>query len=64
VIFHDSTLTEVARRRPASLEALAEIPGVGRSKLERYGGAVIAVVAESTTGPRGDSTTGEPDPAP
>jgi ATP-dependent DNA helicase RecQ len=60
VIFHDSTLTEVARRRPASLTALAEIPGVGRSKLERYGGAVIAVVAESVAGTRG----GAPDPAP
>ena len=47
VIFHDSTLNEVARRRPASLAALAEIPGVGRSKLERYGAAVIALVAES-----------------
>jgi ATP-dependent DNA helicase RecQ len=48
VIFHDSTLAEVARRRPGSLAALAEIPGVGRSKLERYGAAVIAVVAGST----------------
>jgi ATP-dependent DNA helicase RecQ len=63
VIFHDSTLTEVARRRPASLAALAEIPGVGRSKLERYGGAVMAVVAESMTGPRGGTTAGAPDPA-
>jgi ATP-dependent DNA helicase RecQ len=45
VIFHDSTLIEVARRRPASLTALAEIPGIGRSKRERYGSAVIAVVA-------------------
>jgi ATP-dependent DNA helicase RecQ len=64
VIFHDSTLTEVARRRPASLEALAQIPGVGRSKLERYGGAVIAVVAESETGTRGGTTAGTPDPTP
>jgi ATP-dependent DNA helicase RecQ len=47
VIFHDSTLTEVARRRPVSLEALAQIPGVGRSKLERYGSEVVAIVAES-----------------
>jgi superfamily II DNA helicase RecQ len=54
----------VARRRPASLAALAEIPGVGRSKLERYGAAVIAVVAENVTGPRGDTTAGAPDPAP
>ncbi|HYM72854.1 MAG TPA: DNA helicase RecQ [Stellaceae bacterium] len=45
VIFHDATLVEVARRRPASLDALAEIPGVGRSKLDRYGAAVLAVTA-------------------
>ena len=45
VIFHDATLIEVARRRPATLTTLAEVPGIGRSKLERYGSAVIAVVA-------------------
>jgi ATP-dependent DNA helicase RecQ len=46
VIFHDATLIEVARRRPASLEALAEVPGIGRSKLDRYGAALLAVIAE------------------
>jgi ATP-dependent DNA helicase RecQ len=64
VIFHDSTLTEVARRRPASLASLAEIPGVGRSKLERYGSAVIAVVAESKTGMGGGNTAGDADSVP
>ena len=49
VIFHDSTLIEVARRRPASLEVLAHVPGIGRSKLERYGKAVIGIVSESVT---------------
>ncbi len=44
VIFHDATLIEIARRRPASLDSLAEIPGIGRSKLDRYGDAVLAVV--------------------
>jgi ATP-dependent DNA helicase RecQ len=43
VIFHDATLVEVARRCPASLDALADIPGIGRSKLDRYGAAVLAV---------------------
>jgi ATP-dependent DNA helicase RecQ len=45
VIFHDATLIEVARRRPSSLEALGDIPGIGRSKLDRYGAAVLAVTA-------------------
>jgi len=48
VIFHDATLVEVARRRPASLDALADIPGIGRSKLDRYGAALLAVTAGAT----------------
>jgi ATP-dependent DNA helicase RecQ len=48
VIFHDTTLLEVARRRPASLDTLAEIPGIGRSKLDRYGPALLAVTTGST----------------
>jgi ATP-dependent DNA helicase RecQ len=48
VIFHDATLIEVARRRPLSLDALADIPGIGRSKLDRYGAAVLAVAARAS----------------
>jgi ATP-dependent DNA helicase RecQ len=44
VVFHDSTLIEVARLRPNSLAALAGIPGIGQTKLDRYGSAVIAIV--------------------
>jgi ATP-dependent DNA helicase RecQ len=46
VIFHDSTLTEIARRRPDSLTALASISGVGSSKLQHYGSAIIDIVAQ------------------
>jgi ATP-dependent DNA helicase RecQ len=48
VIFHDATLIEVARRRPVSLDALADIPGIGRSKLDRYGAAVLRITGEAT----------------
>jgi len=51
VIFHDSTLLEVARRRPISLTSLATIPGVGASKLERYGSTIIGLVAQKTLDP-------------
>ncbi len=47
VIFHDATLIEVARRRPVSLTSLATIPGVGASKLDRYGRAIIEIVSRS-----------------
>jgi ATP-dependent DNA helicase RecQ len=44
VIFHDTTLAAIATARPGSLTALAEIPGMGRTKLDRYGAAVLAAV--------------------
>ena len=47
VIFHDATLSAIARQRPASLDALAKISGVGQSKLKRYGDDVLRVVRES-----------------
>jgi ATP-dependent DNA helicase RecQ len=45
VIFHDTTLIAIATARPASLGALAEIPGMGTTKLDRYGATVLATVA-------------------
>jgi DNA helicase-2/ATP-dependent DNA helicase PcrA len=48
LIFHNSTLAEIAGRRPASLAELAAVPGVGPQKLERYGEEVLAALeAES-----------------
>ena len=47
VIFHDATLLEIARRRPTTLAALSTIPGIGRSKLDRYGEAVLAVIRDA-----------------
>ena len=44
VVFHDRTLVEVVGRRPRSLEELARIGGVGQSKLDRYGIALLAVL--------------------
>lgn len=44
VVFHDKTLLAMAASRPLSLEALAEIPGVGASKLAKYGDAFLDVL--------------------
>jgi ATP-dependent DNA helicase RecQ len=41
VIFHDSTLREIAARKPQGLSELAEVQGVGAVKLERYGQAML-----------------------
>jgi ATP-dependent DNA helicase RecQ len=44
VIFHDATLREIAAAKPASLEELGQIKGVGASKLQRYGGRVLRLL--------------------
>lgn len=49
VVFTDATLTAIAEARPESLEELAKLPGVGASKLEKYGETVLAVLVESST---------------
>jgi len=46
VILHDSALREIAARKPSTLAELGEISGLGVKKLEAYGEAVLAVVAE------------------
>ena len=46
VIFHDATLKEMVRLRPASLEDLAAVHGVGQKKLDSYGDAFLEVLAE------------------
>ncbi|MGI8523833.1 MAG: ATP-dependent DNA helicase UvrD2 [Nocardioides sp.] len=44
VVFTDATLQLVAEHKPASAEALLRISGVGRSKLDRYGVDLLALV--------------------
>ncbi|WP_440711574.1 DNA helicase RecQ [Herbiconiux sp. YIM B11900] len=45
VVFHDATLAAVAAQRPASVEALAGIAGIGERKREAYGEGLIAAVS-------------------
>ncbi|MES1984212.1 MAG: DNA helicase RecQ [Pseudomonadota bacterium] len=44
VIFHDSTLREMAQYRPDSLSALGTVSGVGTRKLDAYGDAFLTVL--------------------
>ncbi|MGV6818038.1 MAG: DNA helicase RecQ [Thiotrichales bacterium] len=44
VIFHDSTLIEMLRSQPQSLEELALVSGVGEKKLESYGQTFLDVL--------------------
>ncbi len=47
IIFHDRTLAEIARERPATTEALREITGVGEKKAHAYAGDVARIVQEA-----------------
>jgi ATP-dependent DNA helicase RecQ len=44
VIFHDTTLRELARVKPASVDALMHVYGVGARKAENLGAEVLAVI--------------------
>jgi DNA helicase-2/ATP-dependent DNA helicase PcrA len=47
VVFHNSTLEEIALRSPRSRADLAAVPGVGPAKLQRYADEVLAVLSAS-----------------
>ncbi|MCC5974368.1 MAG: HRDC domain-containing protein, partial [Rubellimicrobium sp.] len=44
IIFTDRTLIEMAERKPATLDEMARIGGVGAKKLESYGAAFLEVI--------------------
>ncbi len=46
VIFHDATLLAMLEQRPATLDEMASLPGVGQHKLERYGQRFLDVLNE------------------
>jgi len=47
VIFHDSVLRAIAQQRPASLQELANVGGVGEKKLDAYGAALIDLIGST-----------------
>jgi ATP-dependent DNA helicase RecQ len=46
VVFHDTTLREIALRKPRRLDDLGQLPGIGVAKLERYGAGILAIVED------------------
>jgi ATP-dependent DNA helicase RecQ len=46
VIFHDSTLREMAALKPRDRQALSEVSGVGARKLDAYGDAFLEVIRD------------------
>jgi ATP-dependent DNA helicase RecQ len=50
VVFHDSTLREMAESRPATLTELAAISGVGARKRDAYGERFLAAIHDFAVG--------------
>jgi DNA helicase II / ATP-dependent DNA helicase PcrA len=46
VVFNDRTLAELIRIAPRTIAELAEVPGIGPAKLERYGSELLAALAD------------------
>jgi ATP-dependent DNA helicase RecQ len=44
IIFNDKTLIEMAEKRPADLDGMAGISGIGAKKLDSYGDAFLEVI--------------------
>jgi DNA helicase II / ATP-dependent DNA helicase PcrA len=44
VVFHDTTLAHIAEWRPCTATDLRRVPGIGQTKLDRYGTEIIAIV--------------------
>ena len=49
VVFHDATLAAIATAQPASLGDLIRVPGVGESKLRKYGVEVLELLRTPPT---------------
>jgi ATP-dependent DNA helicase RecQ len=44
VIFHDSTLREMAEQRPSTIRDMSHISGIGQKKLDAWGDAFLAAI--------------------
>ena len=44
IIFGDKTLFDIAAKKPRTHNALFDVFGLGKAKVERYGSAIIRIV--------------------
>ncbi len=60
VIFHDTTLRDLARRKPRSLDELHTVYGMGARKIELLGSAVLDTIRSFSDGRTSDAQKGGP----
>jgi len=62
IVLHDSSLDEICRRRPRSLNELLEVPGIGEKKAETYGREILAALERFREGERAGGTEAQSKP--
>ncbi len=45
MVLHDTTLQELAARRPQTEQALLAVKGMGKMKLEKYGPSLLELLS-------------------
>jgi len=63
VVLHDSSLDEICRRQPKSLNELLEVSGIGEKKAETYGREILAALERFRRGERAGGTQQQAKPA-
>jgi ATP-dependent DNA helicase RecQ len=63
VVLHDSSLDEICRRQPKSLDELLEISGIGEKKAETYGREILNALERFRQGERAGGTQQQVKPA-
>jgi ATP-dependent DNA helicase RecQ len=63
VVLHDSSLDEICRRRPKSIQDLLEISGIGERKAETYGREILAALEKFREGERAGAAQPQSKPA-
>jgi ATP-dependent DNA helicase RecQ len=63
VVLHDSSLDEICRRQPKSIQELLQVPGIGEKKAETYGREILAALEKFRKGERAGWTQQQAKPA-
>ena len=59
VVMHDTSLDELCRRRPASMQALRQVPGFGEKRTATYGPQILNVLTQFGRGESSAQLPGE-----